>query len=166
MALSKDINVDLLNASVEHISHPDNFGPGTWYVIHDEAYDCNNEEECIQCCKFIRRRVNGILCSTCHSHALDYISKNPPEKSIYIIVNGEKWKGVFNWTWRFHNYVNANNVKPPKPVLTYDTAYSIFDKRDEKCKTKGVCEGEEVVEQPRNVGFKVLKLGRSNSRVK
>lgn len=60
-------------------------------------------------CNWMRDVPYELPCKSCQNHAVSYIDSNPPEYS----------HNAFEWTWRFHNTVNARNGKP---FYDYDKA--------------------------------------------
>ena len=103
------------------------FGPGFWWILHVDAYDARTPSDIAYFLKRIRPRLESIPCKNCREHALQYIQKDPPETYITQV------DGLFEWTWKFHNYVNQTK-KEPSPTITLEEALALYGTRA-KCET-------------------------------
>jgi len=93
---------------------------GIWYTIHISALKMGEDSFL----NWIILILNSLPCSTCKSHALEYLRTSPPElfKNTYDEKTGELI-GMFKWTWKFHNDVN---LRLSKKVLDYNTTYKMY----------------------------------------
>lgn len=81
------------------------WGKGCWKIIHFTAiYDDQTNNKVF--CKWIRNFVTKIPCKDCSDHATKYVTDNPPEKTLDLLL----------WTINFHNAVNKRLGKPQIPV--------------------------------------------------
>lgn len=156
----REINQALIDSSFQHISNPNVFGPGSWDFIHIITYDVKSHEDEIHACRLIRLRIDTIPCEKCYKEATAYLSENPIEKHMGIIVDGEQYRGLFAWGWKFHNFVNK---RLGKTLLNYKTALRFYSERKERCTASGVCSGDSastpVVEKK---GINIISLGAGN----
>jgi len=105
---------------------PEYIGPGTWNLIHRIAHKARNHKDQVDFIKLVNEICSGFPCLVCRNHALEYIKNHPLEEYLDILVDvrGEKISiGLFVWTWKFHNAVNAR-IK--KPIMSWDTAYNMY----------------------------------------
>ena len=105
---------------------PQYVGPGTWNVIHRLAFCANTKDKQKIFIYDMREICKGFPCKNCVQHCSKYIEDNPLEVCIGVVteMNGEKKQlGMFIWTWKFHNIVNA---RLNKPYMTWDTAYNMY----------------------------------------
>lgn len=103
------------------------FGPGFWWILHVDAYDAKTPGDIAYFLRRIRPRLESIPCKMCREHALQYIDRDPPERYVTQI------DGLFDWSWRFHNYVNQSK-KIPIPTITLAEAQALYGTRS-KCET-------------------------------
>jgi hypothetical protein len=96
-------------------------GSGIWYIIHKEAIICQDKKSYIN---FIHRLKNSFPCEACKKHFTEYIEKNPIEQ--YLQVD----KGLFIWTWKFHNSVNR---RLGKPEMSYEDAEKMYTDGESNC---------------------------------
>ena len=175
--LEKETNVTNINNDKSATSTIENFkdrtdpsyvGPGTWDVIHKKAFKSWSNDDQEQFCIFIREICSEFNCSVCRGHCSEYIEQHPPENLIgKQIKHNDKLLplGIFAWTWKFHNAVNA---RLKKNIMKWDTAYDIYSTNEiTSCSSK--CAGahldddksREIIEVP--VPAKPFKLiGRNN----
>jgi hypothetical protein len=95
------------------IGKPENFGPGEWWRLHEDAYWARTKEEIDIFIKGLPRRFRGLPCPKCRENALKYLSENNPERYRHLK------EGMFLWTFEFHNY---KNKELGKPTITYEQA--------------------------------------------
>lgn len=108
------------------LSDPKIFGPGLWYSIHITALKLGEESFV----NWLRVMISEIPCEKCKNHATEYLTLNPPEN--YKGIQDESTSeliGMFKWTWKFHNDVNA---RLSKPILDYNYCYTLYTS-SEKC---------------------------------
>lgn len=96
---------------------PSTIAAGMWYSIHLEAYEAKSEEEKRAFARSMKRFCEKYPCAKCRRHASEYIAKHPIEK--YWNTN----KGIFKWSWIFHNDVNE---RLGKPLVSWDQANAIY----------------------------------------
>ena len=95
----------------DNTSHPDVFGPAFWFTLHNGASRYPIKASPFQAEKmkgFIRGIPVMLPCEKCSYHAQSYIEEN--ESKINDIVSGRE--SLFEFFWRFHNFVNKRNNKP------------------------------------------------------
>ena len=95
----------------DNTSHPDVFGPSFWFTLHNGASRYPIKASPFQAEKmkgFIRGIPVMLPCDKCSLHAQSYIEEN--EKDLDDIVSGRE--KLFEFFWRFHNFVNRRNNKP------------------------------------------------------
>lgn len=108
-----------LNEYLNRISEPHIFGPGYWRLLHQDAFDAESAEDIDFFIRRLPRRLETIPCDDCRKHALAYLAENPIEGYRRIRF------GVFIWTVKFHNAVNAR-MKPPKPQVEVEVAKKFY----------------------------------------
>jgi len=96
---------------------PSTIASGMWYSIHLEAFEAKTEDEKRAFLRTMKRFCEKYPCAKCRRHASEYIAKHPIEK--YWNTN----KGIFKWSWIFHNDVNE---RLGKPLISWDDAYAIY----------------------------------------
>jgi len=109
---------------------PKYIGPGTWNTIHRYAYKSRLPSEQKNFINFMKEICSGFPCTVCRGHCVEYIKNNPMEDYIDVSVDilGEKIiLGLFIWSWKFHNAVNA---RLKKPVMSWDTAYNLYSDKE------------------------------------
>jgi hypothetical protein len=109
--------------SLSGLSDPKVFGPGEWYLIHTVAKQATTEEKKRQFVEFIELVRTSLLCANCAAHMTEYIQNNPIQQFWNVRAKDGTEVGMFKWTWKFHNAVNA---RLGKPQLDWDTAYTMF----------------------------------------
>lgn len=77
-------------------------GPGIWFCFHTMSLNAVNTTTKTSLIYFIRKTIDSFKCETCRGHAVNYLSKNPPELHLHRL---------FEWTVDFHNDVNLKNDK-------------------------------------------------------
>lgn len=116
---------------------PKYIGPGTWNIIHRRAFKARTHEEQIIFIEFMKDVCYGFPCIVCKGHCTEYIKNHPLEEYLDMLVdvggsknstNSDKIPlGIFVWTWKFHNAVNAR-IK--KPIMSWDTAYNLYSQTE------------------------------------
>ena len=107
-------------------TNPEYVGPGTWNSIHRLAFLATTKEKQDCFVKTMKEICDGFPCLNCRYHCSEYITNHPMEeyKDKMVDINGEKQPlGLFLWSWKFHNAVNA---RLNKPIMSWDTAYNLY----------------------------------------
>ena len=106
---------------------PKYIGPGTWIVLHKRSFDAVTEKEQKAYIELVESICYNFGCSVCRGHCTEYIKNHPLEDylNVEIILSdgSKKVLGMFLWTWKFHNAVNA---RLKKPIMSWDTAYNLY----------------------------------------
>jgi len=111
----------------EDNSDPKRIGPGYWHCIHTLSIIANTIEKQRSFIETMKNLCEKFPCSVCGKHCKEYIEHNEMEKYIGIFVEIDDVKnyvGLFIWTWKFHNAVN---VRTKKKLMSWDTAYNIYN---------------------------------------
>lgn len=87
-------------------SDPQKVGRGAWYVFMIMAAHSESVADRRWNCQIIRNFCQFFKCHQCHQHAIQYLSDNPPEKSIR---NRDRH---FDWVVQFMNSVQNRMGKP------------------------------------------------------
>lgn len=90
--------------------HPDQFGPGTWWILHLSAYHVIKKKQINDFVKYVHYIAANIPCMMCRGHAKEYLNENNGSKYIDMEKNG-RHIGMFIWMSDFHNTVNKRNNK-------------------------------------------------------
>ena len=112
-----------------YLSDPKIWGPGAWFNIHlfaAKATDTETKEFYVQ---YINTIVRNLPCMDCRRHATRYLKDNPLRA--YMVDRDPK--GLFRWSWTFHNFVNT---RLHKPHVSWETAKEMF------YNDSGVCAGD------------------------
>lgn len=121
---------------------PKYVGPGTWNVIHRTSFAANTLDEQKKFIKLMNEICSGFPCTVCKSHCTEYIKTHPMEEYLdkEIDINGKKVKlGMFIWSWKFHNAVNA---RLKKPIMNWTTAYNLYSGKEELICSKSCLESD------------------------
>lgn len=100
------------------------WGPGVWFTLHVYALDADTYEKIINFIYYVKLLLPKLPCDKCREHALQYLENNPIENYFYVKDNEGIRRGMFKWTWTFHNAVNT---RLGKMVIDYDTAIDIYE---------------------------------------
>jgi len=109
---------------------PKYVGPGTWNVIHRNAFRSQNHKQQEEFISFMKEVCEGFPCDVCRGHCKEYIKNHPMEEYIdtMVEIDGEKMGlGMFVWSWKFHNAVNKR-IK--KPIMSWNTAYNLYSEKE------------------------------------
>lgn len=101
--------------------------PGIWYVIHNMAIKVKTFEDKIQFITFMTNMCKDLPCGVCRDHCSDYIKNHPFSQCYGVRDKNGRDICLFKWTWEFHNAVNS---RIGKPILDFDTAYSMYSDSD------------------------------------
>jgi hypothetical protein len=96
-------------------------GSGIWYIIHKEAIICQDSKAYIS---FIHRLKDSFPCEVCKRHFAEYLERNPIEEYLHVD------KGMFIWSWKFHNSVNR---RLGKPEMSYEVAERMYTGPNDNC---------------------------------
>lgn len=123
---------------------PKYIGPGTWNTIHRYAFIVRLPSEQKNFIKFMKDICSGFPCTVCRGHCTEYIKNNPMEQyiDVGININGETViLGLFIWSWKFHNAVNA---RLKKPIMSWDTAYNLYSNTENLVCSSSCTESEKI----------------------
>lgn len=121
---------------------PKYVGPGTWNVIHRRSFKAQDKERQLAFIQEMQDICYGFPCSVCRGHCTEYIKTHPLEEYLNteIEIEGEmKSLGMFIWGWRFHNAVNT---RLKKPLMSWDTAYTLYSEKNGMMCSKSCLEAE------------------------
>lgn len=117
-------------ADLKKLADPKSFGPGAWLVIHVLAYHAKTDEAKRDFETAMYTICSGLKCKNCKVHCGEYL-KNHPIEDYWGIKREGKDVGMFEWSWAFHNAVNA---RLHKEIMDYETAYHLYsDESDTVC---------------------------------
>ena len=125
---------------------PKYVGPGTWNVIHRRAYNATTTKLQIIFIEFMKDICYGFPCVVCKDHCTEYIKNHPMEEytGVSININGKPvLLGLFIWTWKFHNAVNA---RLKKPIMSWNTAYNLYSTTEVLVCSKNCLEAETLID--------------------
>lgn len=123
----------------------DKYGPGIWFSLHLQAAQAKTnmlKESFIQNTKVLGEHFP---CENCKHHFAAYLKEHPIET---YINKGEK--GLFLWTWEFHDSVNK---RLHKPSLSFDDAWKQFTASSAICTDE--CGDEAVAVVPNNKHYTI-----------
>jgi len=132
---------------------PKYIGPGTWNVIHRIAFKARIHDKQIIFIELMKEICYGFTCIVCKDHCTEYIKNHPMEEYIDVLVdiNGECIPiGMFVWTWKFHNAVNA---RLGKPIMSWDTVYNLYADNDNLVCSKNCSEANDSVHNSERNNF-------------
>ena len=134
------VRPEQLNNLLLKLADPTIVGPGQWFTIHTEAKDAIDSKSKQRFIATLDNIVTNMKCDNCKSHALKYIDNNDPivywdKKKIVKLPSGKvEVSGMFLWSCKFHNVVNA---RLNKDIINIETATSLYYISSSKC--KGSC---------------------------
>ena len=111
---------------------PEYVGPGVWNIIHRRAWLAQTVESQRSFIEFMKDVCYHFPCVVCRGHCSEYIKNHPMEEYLGVTVKmGTETRalGLFIWTWKFHNAVN---IRLRKPLMSWDTAYSLYSELQEE----------------------------------
>lgn len=145
----------------EH-TDPEYIGPGTWNLLHRISFKARSHEQQVNFIKFMREVCDSFPCPTCGRHCIEYINNHPMEDYLDVLVDIDNERlllGLFVWTWKFHNAVNA---RLKKPIMSWNTAYSIYSQEEPSvCSRK--CGGSKESHYPPEYQTSALSTNRVRS---
>ena len=107
-------------------SSPKVFGPGIWFDFHTMATLSLTNETIDIYIDHVKSIIDRLPCMKCRRDAQKYFDNDHPSKY------KKTTNGMFYWSWKFHNTVNA---KLGKPLLDWDTGINMYFGDDDS----GVC---------------------------
>lgn len=125
--LENEPGATALLAQFKDHTDPMYIGPGSWNIIHRRAWMARNPKNQKEFIEFMTDICHHFPCMVCRGHCSEYIENHPMEEYLGVMVkitDDEKLPlGMFIWTWKFHNAVNT---RLQKPIMSWDTAYSLY----------------------------------------
>ena len=156
---------------------PKYVGPGTWNVIHRYSFQARNYDQQQTFLSLMKEICSGFPCTICRGHCTEYIKNHPLEEylNVNVDINGEQIPlGLFVWTWKFHNAVNA---RLKKPSMSWDTAYNLYSDTGSLVCGKSCLESDDIppdgtehdnsvpsLPEPQARGFPVIVDNSTSSR--
>lgn len=131
--VQKLINEPNANALINQFkdnTDPLYIGPGTWNVIHRLAYNARTKDQQLAYITLMKEICEGFPCDICKGHCKEYITNHPLEEYLNtnLDIQGHSLPlGMFIWSWKFHNAVNT---RTKKPIMSWDTAYNLYSKKE------------------------------------
>lgn len=129
---------------------PKYIGPGHWNIIHRRSYNARTHAQQVQFIDFMHEVCEGFPCTVCKGHCVEYIKNHPLEDYIdqtVEIAGTQLVLGLFIWTWKFHNAVNA---RIGKPIMSWDTAYGIYSGKDSLVCSKSCMDADNSIHDSNN----------------
>lgn len=102
----------------------DRYGPGIWFMLHLQAAHATTPQEKQCFLTTVKTLADHFPCHDCRKHFNDYLRSNPPENYL------NKDKGLFLWTWEFHDAVNK---RLGKQSMTFDEAWKQYKETTAIC---------------------------------
>jgi hypothetical protein len=104
-----------------------NWGPNYWYFIHMAAvsYPVDPSPEMKSTMRNFLVGIPIFLpCEICRTHAMQYLESR---KHLFDWAVSNR-NNLFEFTWAFHNHVNAATKKPQMTLEAAKEEYHFFDK--------------------------------------
>lgn len=120
---------------------PKVFGPGVWFLIHTCAKESITEDKKRFFVSLLQLIERNLGCEKCKLHMSEYMKNNPINPYWNLINEKKEQIGMFNWSWKFHNSVNS---KLSRPILDWETAYSMYYETPSIC-SKGCDESDQEI---------------------
>jgi hypothetical protein len=102
----------------------DRYGPGIWFVLHLQAAYAETDELKRAFIQNVKTLGQHFPCEQCRPHFAAYIQTHPIETYV------NKPRGLFQWTWEFHDSVNK---RLGKPTMEFEEAWSQFRSKTAVC---------------------------------
>ena len=96
---------------------PKIIGPGIWWFLHNKASLATTDISKLEFMNDVNNLKKTFPCNECRSHLIEFVKKNPMEPFL------KKDKGLFIWTWNFHNNANTITGKPIFPYIDAERMY-------------------------------------------
>ena len=113
-----------------HLTDPKYIGPGVWYNIHLDAYEATDNKKINEFMDKMHLLAEKFPCKTCRAHINEYINTHPFKDLKHLKNKAGRKIGMFKWAWLFHNAVNT---RLHKPLVDWETAWSMYDEEIEIC---------------------------------
>ena len=78
----------------------------TWNKIHRKAAKIKSYDDKKKFMRYMKRLYEVIDCEVCRKHTGKFMRKYPMKEYLVYIDKDGKDRGLFRWTWIFHNKVN------------------------------------------------------------
>lgn len=104
-------------------SDPKVVGPGVWFSIHTLAMAAVTEDKKRNFQDYMVTLSIKFPCGKCRGHIREYLNSNPISDYWNVKSTEGVEIGLFQWSWIFHNFVNA---RLNKPQMDWGTAYSLY----------------------------------------
>jgi hypothetical protein len=106
-------------------------GPGLWHLLHTSACAVKTEANIVEFEKILDLVKKTIKCDECRNDLQTFIDKNPIKN--YLDLKSTRTNdivGVYVWTFKLHNHVNA---KLNKPIADLEQTYKYFSNNSPVC---------------------------------
>ncbi len=126
---------------------PKYIGPGEWNRLHSKSFKATTHNEQLKFIEYVKEVRDTFPCPVCKNHFTEYLKNHPIEEylNVYVDVNGEKKQlGLFVWTWKFHNAVNA---RLNKPIMSWDTCYNLYSETESMICSKHCSQADQPDQQ-------------------
>ena len=105
-------------------------GPGLWHLLHTSAAAAKTDEKIVEFEKILQLVKITIKCEECRNDLQAFMDKNPLKNYLELKSRRNDIVGVYVWTWKLHNHVNA---KLNKPILDLAETYKYFSNDNSVC---------------------------------
>jgi len=119
------------------LTDPKYIGPGMWYDIHLKAYEATDNQKINDFIEHMNLLAEKFPCKACRNHINEYMNTHPFDDLKYLENKDGRKIGMFKWAWLFHNAVNT---RLHKPLVDWETAWSMYDEEPTVCSKN--CESE------------------------
>ena len=102
----------------------DKYGPGIWFMLHLMSSQATTPELKDSFIKNVTVLGEHFPCNDCKHHFAAYIAEHPVKDYV------NKDRGLFLWTWEFHESVNK---RLNKQSVSFDEAWSKFSSTSPIC---------------------------------
>lgn len=108
---------------------PTIIGPIIWNLLHKQSYNAQTPEKERRFITLMEDICYDFPCKACRGHCTEYIKNHPMLDYAGSMTEGKRL-GLFIWTWKFHNAVNA---RLKKPIMSWSTALSLYGEEPKIC---------------------------------
>jgi len=98
-----------------------------WQKIHKKAMECKNDSSKKQFNKYIKKLYSKIECPECKGHMKKFMKRERIKDHYNMYSDMGEHNGMFVWTWKLHNDVNA---RTGKRIIPYEEAYNMYKSSD------------------------------------
>jgi len=105
--------------------HPEETGPGMWYLIHVSAKEATTEDKKLEFVNLINLIKAKHHCKTCREHIVKFLEDHPIEKFWNVTSSSGEEIGCSLWAFIFHNAVNSRLGKKELDWETVAEMYSV-----------------------------------------